>query len=136
MIHLDREETEIRCWDLRFHSTVHALDPPNTIGETQEYLSISPMHQTSCPNLSFSEKSFDTNIIGYTDQIPLCQIVDKFCVPARCGSHIMRVFKIDLVAISNNHYLKDNVTCVAWMQTGYAISNIAALHILQVKSCD
>ena len=47
-----------------------------------------------------------------------------------------RVFKTDLMATSTNHYLNDNVSCVARMQTGYIISNIAILHILQVKSCD
>ena len=47
-----------------------------------------------------------------------------------------RVFETDLMATSTNHYLKDNVACVARMQTGYIISNITILHILQVKSCD
>ena len=47
-----------------------------------------------------------------------------------------RVFETDLMATSTNHYLNDNVSCVARMQTCYIISNITILHILQVKSCD
>ena len=47
-----------------------------------------------------------------------------------------RVFETDLMATSTNHYLNDNVSCVAQMQTSYIISNITILHILQAKSCN
>ena len=38
------------------------------------------------------------------------------------------------MATSTNHYLNDNVSCVARMQTVYIISNIIILLILQVQS--
>ena len=37
--------------------------------------------------------------------------------------------KRTLVATSTNHYLKDNVACVARMQTGYIASNITIAHL-------
>ena len=79
----------------------------------------------------------NTDIIGYIDQIPhyvrsLTSLVFVLGVVALSW----RVFETDLMATSTNHYLNDNVSYVARMQTGYIINNITILHILQVKSWD
>ena len=78
----------------------HWIHQTQLVG-TQEYLLISPRHQTSCPDFPVFKEilipiSLDTLIRSL-----LCQIIDKLSIHTRCDSHSMNVFQTDLSGYIN-----------------------------------
>lgn len=73
-------------------------------------------------------RNLNTNIIGYIDHPTMS---DRRQV--QCSYQVWQpshgVFETDLMATFTNHYLNDNVSCVALIQTCYIISNITILHL-------
>ena len=125
----------MRYWDIKFHILV-PLDPPHIIGwgsrisfyisKASNILSWFSVSQECEHRYDLIHRSDPHYVKSWTSLVFLLGVV----APS------WRVFETDHMATSTNHYLNDNVSCVARMQTGYIISNITILHILQVKSCD